>query len=1692
MSRSVTLFSGSLLVIFALVSLQPCASHAAEAIAGNEFTITAIDATAESRVVLIRFTPGTGISYKLKDSQDRPPIRFIPPVSIDWWDDRTALAGGDALRIVGSFKPGTTYRISLPKDFRNTSARSYHATLNTFRMPDLKPVVAYGLFKTTIERDSRQMVHLDLTNVNEVLYEGVCVPPILAADAKLLAATSLEKASLATLAAELEKRLSFLKPVLDTNPDLAVFGKEARKESHLFFAQARPNALTPFSVPLTFREEKEKGAIQVIQFKDNRSGSEAMTKPSLYRITDLSLAAKVSGANLLIWATSLHTGKPLEDISLLASNFDGDVFSIGKTGADGILLLAEGTECPGFRFPLDNQTPVVTHSAIQLGSLRRIVAASPRDCTLLDLSDSRMGIKQDMDNDYSGMPAPDPAMKASLFTERGVYRPGETVYFKATLREFREGSIAIPAISSCTLEILDPEGEVVDEQGADVSEFGTSNGVYEIPSYASVGTYTLCLKTRDQSPAVSQTTFQVQEFRPPRHYAGVRFRREKQTSRNYVNLRQDEDVLVATLSGRYYAGGPLKHGQVRWMIFSTSSSYSLDEYPHFRFGYDEAGNDRYIESGESILNESGEVEVRLPLSQEVLAGRHGLRISATVIDFDGRTATDDETFSIRPDIVVGISEPPQGIQDGNVVPCKVVVLDKDRRQIQEGSINLRVMNRTGFYVRKRSENGDVYWTWDEMWKREQILNLDLKEGQASTELSFRGYGDYLVECIFKASDGIEYRSGVTCAVSGYYHDWELGDEDRGPLMGDIQVQCDQPEYGVGDTARIRLLSPEPLSSCLLSVEREGVLEYHLVPVEEEMVQLTIPAAFKPNVHVNVLGVIGRGEFPVYQGQYDREAPRFYFGKTSLKVKETHESLQVTIAPDQKDLKSYPGGSISLALKVADSSGKGVQAELAVAVVDEQVLALTAFKTPNLTDLLRYVFPDSVRTLEGRRDVLLQTPFEEIRNEPLTGGGGNGGEGVGIQLREDFNPTAYFNPTFLTNSEGNAVVNFDLPDTMTTYRIYVIACDKGERFASSERPLLVVKDFYLEPGLPRFLNQGDEISFSVAAFNKTDQEQPISFSVTSDPALSMSSPSQNYAGKPMDRVLIPVTAKALKAGESKITFTGILGELSDAVGLTMPIHSGFPRQNERIIKTLTQSGSIDFKFPLDVTTIPVEDLSGKDLSFILTLSGSPFLKISSGLRYLLQYPYGCAEQTSSGVLPLAALRSLIVDGQVPGITLDETDEYLKKGIERLLTMQTDEGGFAYWPSNYQVSNWATLYATFALIAARDAGMPVDEGAIEDACNYISSNIIPADTSRESRDHTEGLAAYIVSRNDSLSNQSLQSLWSAYDKYSRENRLLILLAAESGEGIPRDERIKRLQAELSRPSSGEDYSPFNASSREPAVALMACAQILEPTIEAGGDKLAAELLERGKSEGRWNSTSDTGWALLALGQHFRQVPFTEKKMTGLVTQSGLAAQPFSVEGTKSVTLNLDARKFLTAPKVEITLEGKGALFAQLDAVYPRVDFAKTGGGEGFEIHKAIENTAGTPDIHVGDVVKVKITLTPKDSDPHYLVLDDPLPGGLVAINSALANEEPVELTNDDDRFNYWDSEGFYRLIPNHFEFRDDRVLVFRDDLWNQQFQYSYYARAVCAGKFRIPPTKVQLMYHPERCAYTPETQIEIKER
>ena len=670
-------------------------------------------------------------------------------------------------------------------------------------------------------------------------------------------------------------------------------------------------------------------------------------------------------------------------------------------------------------------------------------------------------------------------------------------------------------------------------------------------------------------------TFQLQEFKPPRHFVGINFQQITRPLKGYVNRGEQQSPFVQImLSGSYYAGGQVKHGQVRWKIFQAKTSYQVPGYDNFTFGYGSEDQGALIESGQTILDEKGRAELEFPLDRQVMNGQHGLSVVATVVDFDGRAASETKVFQVTPDFLVGISRHPDEARADEEQVLTVMVAKPDGKRINRGALQAEILQKSWAYVAKRNEQGDLYWDEQEIWRKTVTSDLTLAKGTATFRFAFAWGGRYLLAFTYKDDAGRSFTSATAFEVSGESYAYENRDLPYLPLA----LSADQPAYKPGETARLTARPRSPVSRYLVTLEQEGVLKYQVITPKSDADNLEVPiqAEYAPNLYVSVLGLTPRGEFPVYAGHYDTQAPGFYWGTLNLPVRHEVEGLQVKISPAVKDLKAEPGAKVTLDFTVQGPKGGGVEAEMAVAVVDEAVLALTGFKTPTLESLTRFDRPLEVFTGELRSLLVHQTPFYLSKNEPLTGGGGLSEE-VMSKLRRRFEAVAYFNAQVRTDAQGRAQVTFTLPDNMTTYRIYAVVLDRGSRFASVERPLLATKDFYLEPGLPGFFTRGDQFKFQVAAFNATGETGPVKFSAVGDGGLFLTAAEPKDQLNPKDSLKLEVTGQAAASGPAGARFAGQFQGRTDAVELKLRINSGQVRDTQVWFGSL--AGTTEIKVPL---------------------------------------------------------------------------------------------------------------------------------------------------------------------------------------------------------------------------------------------------------------------------------------------------------------------------------------------------------------------------------------------------------------------------------------------------------------------------------------------------------------------------------
>ena len=432
-----------LLTIFVLFPAQNVSAKEPPSGGEKKYSITKITPHSKKRIVDLVFTPNCSVAaleYK---------IRFFPPVNVQWYNS-DANDKSYTYSIKANFKAGQNYAVVIPQDLR-CNGLNYKSKAESFKMPDLQSSIAFSEKGTVVERDSRQMIHVDLVNIDELLFQGAQLSPIVAPFART--AESRRNSYVETLAAiEVEqKRLTSL---LSGITALQPFIGNIEKEKQLFFPGKGKNKKETYSVPLAFRKTKEKGGVMLLNFKNNATTDKAKTAARLFRVTDLSLTYKKSADSLLIWVTSLNSGKPVEGVHLMASTapykIGGATFynfiPLGMTDGNGTLII--------------NNNDVLDHiyisdgslesKGVKLGDMRNIIAASATDSTYIPLlakgNIKPEGVYQTLQKSNS-----EGILKGHLFTERGIYRPGERVHFKGTVREFKKGQIAPPAELEPTL-----------------------------------------------------------------------------------------------------------------------------------------------------------------------------------------------------------------------------------------------------------------------------------------------------------------------------------------------------------------------------------------------------------------------------------------------------------------------------------------------------------------------------------------------------------------------------------------------------------------------------------------------------------------------------------------------------------------------------------------------------------------------------------------------------------------------------------------------------------------------------------------------------------------------------------------------------------------------------------------------------------------------------------------------------------------------------------------------------------------------------------------------------------------------------------------------------------------------------------------------------------------------------------------
>ena len=1058
---------------------------------------------------------------------------------------------------------------------------------------------------------------------------------------------------------------------------------------------------------------------------------DARTRATVVQVTNLGLTVKDSPQNTLVFVTRLDDAGPVEGAKVSIVTVENKVAWTGTTNADGVAI-APALPLRGEQRWYESRFEFL------------VMAEKDGDIAYLG-SDWTEGIEPWEFGSRFDTAEQRSLLRGTVFADRGVYRLGEEVHFKAILRNDTPSGIKVPdAGTTVHVSVRDSQDREIDRRAVKLSEWGSVEWTETLPAEGALGNYSVTMRLRpfDEKPAKPSTEL-VRELDVEREVEGEDAGPQPRdtVSGGFLvaayrrpDFRVDATLTSATpfagttlaghVTARYLFGAPMKAAPVRWTFYRTPAygapSSVTRNFPEegFAFGVSPSYWGRTeIKADEDATGDEGDFDVEL----ETTAGdgvRYDYQIEGEVTDVSRQRIANRASISVHPAAVYVGVKLPYFVDQPSGVSARLVALSPDGVPVAGTSISVTVKHVQ--WISTRRAEGSGFYTWDTQEKVTDVGTWTATSGRepVSLPIPLTEGGYFKLRAEAKDAEGrLAATETSFYALGPGYTAWTRYDHNRIDLVPERKV------YKPGDTARIMIKAPWEKATALVTTEREGVRTHRRFALASSQQAITVPIteADIPNVFVSVLLVKGRSQDATPDDGSDPGKPSFRLGYVELEVEDGSKRLTVTTKADKEEFR--PANKANVSVLVKDQAGKPAVSEVTLWAVDYGVLSLTAFQTP---DVLKSVYVQKalqVLTTDSRQRIVSRRVLTPKGGDE--GGGGGEAPGAGT-MRKDFRVLAFWVGSVVTDANGQASVDVTLPESLTTYRIMAVAADKASRFGSGDSEIRINKPITMKPTFPRFLARGDKAAFGAVVTSQLKAKGTATVTMKSlDPGiLELTGPlkkNADIAAGGAVEVKFDAVAKAI--GKARIQMTARVGSESDAFEDVIPV--------EILVSPETVAAygdtATEARESLVIPSAVVPGFGG--LSF--ELASTAMVGLGEGARYVVEYPYGCAEQRSSRALALLLAADLGDAFSLPGIEPKQLKTISQAQITQLAQYQCPSGGFAYWPGEcITVSPYLTAYILHVYQVAEPLNYKVDADVKERAYTYLERELAQAPPENES--------------------------------------------------------------------------------------------------------------------------------------------------------------------------------------------------------------------------------------------------------------------------------------------------------------------------------------------------------------------------
>jgi len=1377
--------------------------------------------------------------------------------------------------------------------------------------------------------------------------------------------------------------------------------------------------------------------------------------------TNLGPTVRAVPGGVLVWVTTLDDAEPLAGASVAIANLDGERLAEGVTDEDGLAWIPTETDLTNERFAV------------------RVLHEEDRAAVVVDgaVGPARLGLAS------SGHARPEGIPVATVLSDRGAYRPGETLRLRATARRVA-GSNVSTLRDELTLRLVGPASPVpVGERRVTPTESGAVSGTFVLPRSAPLGHYEArVVWLQEVEPHVTEEGETI-EREPVEHVIGrasLRVASFRQPTFR-VDVRAERSVLAgqqlrATVDARYLFGAPVESGALEWSFVRGGAASYPERWSRFRFQpVDAAAGYGTIDTGEVQLSETGALEVA-PSSELRASMRERLRFEAQVTDRAGQSVSASRHVTLYPAATeVGLKTGDEWIEHGEPLSVEAIVIDNEGEPVADRQVEVRFVREGwhSWWEWARGRSGGSYQSRRE--QRREVAHrcaLTSEDAPVGCEHSPERAGTYVLEVETRDDEG-----RVTLASRRVYVAGPDEAPDRDPPGTPIALTPARRRLAVGDQAQIAFESPWEHAQALIAVEQEGILhvERREVGAGGQTIELEVTEAMVPNAFVSVALVRPRIGAP--SEEHDVLGPDLRFGATELRVIPGAARYEVAVdAPARAE----PGETVEIDVRV-ERDGEGAETEVLLWVVDEGTLRLTDYQVADPTAGLfpskpaRFAWDDLRRALRSR-----------VTPPAWRAGGDGGGNPNQRSIRPDdeiLEPTPLWLPHLRTDSEGRAHASFEVPARSTEYRIMALAMDDRVGWGKARASLVTTQPVVLQEALPRFVTRGD--TFEAAAFVTNASEAPVDAELAIEVGGSVvETKTVSLAPGSQERVAVDVTAD------------GARSTLPVAFVLRSPVELRSERRLDVVPRARWQRrfayGAVEGepgspRNPGVTLRLP----SSERGTLRLQVAAHPFVGVHGVTRAVARTPWGDVQHRSAAVMALAseaALRGSDVGAMRGQRTLAELRAEGHQAVDELLRLQAADGSFGRYSGSWGVGGWESAVATHALLLAERAGFEVPPDALHRARVWLRGVLEIGNLGSGFGVRDQDALAYglrVLAEAGERLPERVDAVFEVRDLLQLGGMADLALAMEED-----DDRRLTLVVDMAKivdaEEDSEDYAYYAPRAR-----------VLAPVLEAmagtdGGEAhvgpVASELLalSEASSPFAWATAVDAAFATRALAAYAAVfgAPVATPATVLLDGSEIVAASP----GGVSATYELDAATLGGAEHhVELRPED-GPLFYALDA-----EWAETIGeaedearGGRVAVHRRYETASGRvlgrgDEVALGEMVRVRLFVYAEHGGPELTMLHDPLPAGFEAVDRGFQSNPRDSLMSmlgmgPDDELN--DPRGFHAMRSlgsiTHRDFEGNASAFYFDHLPSGLQEYTYVIRATTVGEFAVPPAQIDAAF------------------